>query len=88
MLFRSVYFKFLADDVTRDAEVRDQLEIGDTSVDGEVRKAAYKKALTRIAEQSFSVPMFSLPVYYAFTPDLEFAPYPDELPRFWEAKWK
>ena len=83
-----VYFKFLADDVTRDAEVRDQLEIGDTSVDGEVRKAAYKKALTRIAEQSFSVPMFSLPVYYAFTPDLEFAPYPDELPRFWEAKWK
>ncbi len=83
-----VYFKFLADDVTRDAQARDDLEAGDTSVDPNVRKAAYKRALTRIAEQSFSVPMFSLPVYYAFTPDLEFAPYPDELPRFWEAKWK
>ncbi len=83
-----VYFKFLADDVTRDTQVRDDLEAGDTSVDPNVRKAAYKKALTRIAEQAFSVPMFSLPVYYAFTPDLDFAPYPDELPRFWEARWK
>ncbi len=83
-----VYFKFLADDVTRDAQTRDLLETGDTSVEPNVRKEAYKKALTRIAEQAFSVPMYSLPVYYAFTPDLDFTPYPDELPRFWEAKWK
>lgn len=82
------YFKFLADDVTRDPQVRDWLESGDTSVDPNVRKDAYKKALLRIAEQAYAVPMYSLPVYYAFTPDLEFSPYPDELPRFWEAKWK
>jgi peptide/nickel transport system substrate-binding protein len=74
--------------MTRDAQVRDDLEVGDTSVDPTVRKAAYRKALVRIAEQAYSVPMYSLPVYYAFTPDLDFAPYPDELPRFWEAKWK
>lgn len=83
-----VYFTFLADDVTRDAQVRDWLQSGDTSVDPAVRKDAYKKALLRIAEQAYSVPMYSLPVYYAFTPDLDFTPYPDEMPRFWEAKWK
>jgi peptide/nickel transport system substrate-binding protein len=27
-------------------------------------------------------------VYYAHTKDLDFRPYPDELPRFWEARWK
>jgi peptide/nickel transport system substrate-binding protein len=34
------------------------------------------------------VPLYSLPVYYAHTKDLDFRPYPDELPRFWEARWK
>jgi peptide/nickel transport system substrate-binding protein len=82
------FFKFLADDVTRDPQVRDWLETGDTSVDPNVRKDAYKKALARIADQAYSLPMYSLPVYYAFTPDLDFVPYPDEVPRFWEAKWK
>jgi peptide/nickel transport system substrate-binding protein len=83
-----VYFKFQEDDITRDAQVRDWLAEGDGSVDPEVRKAAYKKALARIAEQLYVVPLWSLPVNYAFTKDLAFTPYPDELPRFWEARWK
>jgi peptide/nickel transport system substrate-binding protein len=72
--------------VTCDPQVRDWLETGDTSVDPNVRKNAYKKALVRIAEQAYPVPMYSLQVYYAFTPDFDFTPYPDEMPRFWEAK--
>jgi peptide/nickel transport system substrate-binding protein len=83
-----VYWKFGDDDISRDPAVRDWLEQGDTSVDPAERKAAYKKALTRIAEESYSVPLYSLPVYYAYTKDLDFKPYPDELPRFWEYKWK
>jgi peptide/nickel transport system substrate-binding protein len=83
-----VYWKFLDDDVTRDPQVRDWLEQGDSSVDPEVRKEAYAKALVKIAQESYSVPMYSLPVYYAYTKDLEFTAYPDELPRFWESKWK
>jgi peptide/nickel transport system substrate-binding protein len=83
-----VYWKFGDDDVSRDPAVRDWLEQGDNSVDPAERKAAYKKALTRIAEESYSVPLYSLPVYYAYTKDLDFKPYPDELPRFWEYKWK
>jgi len=83
-----VYFKFQDDDVTRDGEVRDWLAEGDGSVDPNVRKAAYRKALDRIAEQLYALPLWSLPVNYAFTKDLAFTPYPDELPRFWEARWK
>jgi peptide/nickel transport system substrate-binding protein len=83
-----VYFKFQEDDVTRDPQVRDWLGEGDTSIDPNVRKSAYQKALARIAEQVYAVPLWSLPVNYAFTKDLAFTPYPDELPRFWEAKWK
>lgn len=83
-----VYFKFLADDVTRDPEVRDLLEAGDTSVKPAVRQVAYKNALKKIAEQAYIVPMYSLPVYYAYAKDLQFQPYPDEIPRFWEYRWK
>ena len=83
-----VYFKFEADDVTRDAQVRDLLDAGDTSVKPAVRQVAYKNALIKIAEQAYTVPLYSLPVYYAYTKDLEFRPDPDELPRFWEARWR
>jgi peptide/nickel transport system substrate-binding protein len=82
------YWGFHEDDVSRDPQVRDWLATGDSSVDPEVRKESYAKALVKIAQESYSVPMYSLPVYYAYTKDLAFTAYPDELPRFWEAKWK
>jgi peptide/nickel transport system substrate-binding protein len=83
-----VYFKFLPDDVNRVPEIRDALERGDSSVDPEMRKAAYKKALTLIAEGAYSVPLYSLPVFYAAAKDLNFVAYPDEIPRFWEMTYK
>lgn len=83
-----VFFKFQADDVTRDEKVRDLLDAGDTSVNPNVRRSAYKHALTLMAEQAYVAPLYSLPVYYAHTKELEFRPYADEIPRFWEARWK
>jgi peptide/nickel transport system substrate-binding protein len=83
-----VYFKFLPDDINRIPEIRDALEKGDTSVDPEVRKAAYKDALTRIAQGPYSLSLYSLPVNYVATKDLAFVAYPDELPRFWDMSWK
>lgn len=83
-----VYFKFEADDVNRDREVRDLLDAGDTSVKPAVRQVAYKNALKKIAEQAYAAPLYSLPVNYGFVKDLAFQPYPDELPRLWEARWK
>jgi peptide/nickel transport system substrate-binding protein len=83
-----VWFGFVGDDITRDAEVRDLLKTGDTSIDPVARKAAYKKALTLIAERAYTVPLWSLPTYYVASADLVFKAYPDEMPRFWEMSWK
>ena len=83
-----VYFTFEADDITRDPEVRDLLVKGNNSVDPNARKQAYQQALKRIAENVYSVPLWSLPVYYVATKDLNFSAYPDEMVRFWEMTWK
>jgi peptide/nickel transport system substrate-binding protein len=83
-----VYFKFLPDDINRDPEVRDLLEKGDTSVQPEARKEAYRKALALIQERALSVPLYSLVTFYVSTKGLEMKTYPDELPRMWEATWR
>lgn len=83
-----VFYKFEDDDITRDPEVRDLLEKGDGSVDPEARKAAYRSALALIAQRAYSVPLYSLTTFYVYSKDMAFTPYPDELPRFWETRWK
>jgi peptide/nickel transport system substrate-binding protein len=84
----SNYFGFRSEDITRDPQVRDLLTKGDTSVDPQVRKASYQEALKIIADKAYAVPLYSLPVYYVATSDLNFKAYPDEMPRFWEMTWK
>ena len=76
------------DDYSRVPEVMDNLKIGDTSVDSAVRKDAYKKALSRIADEVFMFPLWSYNTNYAFSQDLSFNPTPDEIPRFFTATWK
>ena len=83
-----VFHKFTPDDLSRDAEVRDLLERGDSSLDPNTRKQAYAKALVLIAERLYAIPLYSLPTYYVAAKDLDFTAYPDELPRFWEMSWK
>ena len=83
-----VYFMFEADDVTRDPQVRDMLQKGNNSVDPATRKQAYQQALKRIADNAYSLPLWSLPVYYVAAKELDFKAYPDEMVRFWEMRWK
>jgi peptide/nickel transport system substrate-binding protein len=82
------WFKFDMDDFARDQQVRDWLEEGDTSIDPEVRRTAYRKALGRISEQCYALPMFSWVTNNAFSKELDFKPYPDEIPRYFLSKWK
>jgi peptide/nickel transport system substrate-binding protein len=84
----SYWFKFEARDLSRDSQVRDWLDKGDTSIDPEVRKAVYKKALQRIADQAYWAPMFTWVSNNCMNKDLDFTPYPDAVPRFYRAKWK
>ena len=84
----SAYFKGIDDDMIKDPEVIALFERGDTSVDPEVRKEAYKRGLQLVNERAYAVPLYALTTYYVSDKDLEFKAYPDELPRFWEMKWK
>ena len=84
----SYYFKFGVDDYARDPQVRDWLASGDTATDPDERRAFYKKALTRIAEQAYAVPLFIYGRTYAFNADLDYPMTQDEMAHFYMAKWK
>lgn len=86
--FTGVWFKGSADDMSRDDEVKKLLTEADTSVDTDKRLKLYEDALKRIAEKSYLFPLYSYPANYAFTSDLVFTAQPDELPRFYAARWK
>ncbi|MGE0311801.1 MAG: ABC transporter substrate-binding protein [Lautropia sp.] len=83
-----VYYKFGPDDISRDPEVRDLLQKGDSVTDPATRKDAYSKALALIQARYLSVPLYALVSNYVAAKDLEFTTYPDEIPRFWEMSWK
>jgi peptide/nickel transport system substrate-binding protein len=82
------FFKGSPDDFARDDGLKKLIEAGDSSVDPDIRKTNYKKALQRIADEVYWVPMFSYVANYAYTSDLEFTPDADEVPRFYSAHWK
>lgn len=84
----SHFFKFGKDDYARDQDVKNWLDTADNSTDPAVRKANYKLALQRIAERVYWLPLWSYNTYYAFTKDLSFTPTPDEIPRFFQMRWK
>ena len=86
--FVSYFFEFSEDDMARDPQVRDWLLEADTSIDSEKRKMLYKKALQRIAEQAYFAPLFTYVSNNCFSKDLDFTPYPDAVPRFFQASWK
>lgn len=84
----SYYFKHSSDDYARDVEVRDWLEAADTATDPEKRKELYSKALKKIADQAYNVPLFVYGRTYAFNKDLDYPVTPDEMAHFYLAKWK
>jgi peptide/nickel transport system substrate-binding protein len=83
-----VYYSFGSDDVTHNAQVKELLDKGDRTIDAKARNELYKKALVMISENAYSVPLWSLPVYYVASKEVSFKPYSDELVRFWDMSWK
>ncbi|MBS7811581.1 ABC transporter substrate-binding protein [Roseococcus pinisoli] len=76
------------DDYSRDPEVHRLLAEGGASSDADTRKRAYSAAIRRITEQAYFLPLHTYVNTYAFSRQLEFKAFPDELPRFYLAKWK
>jgi peptide/nickel transport system substrate-binding protein len=86
--FMPNFFDGGADDYARDPDVtRWQVEAG-SSNDAGVREKAYSAAIQRITEQAYFLPLHTYVTTYGYSKQLDFTPYPDELPRFYLAKWK
>jgi ABC-type dipeptide/oligopeptide/nickel transport system permease component len=61
---------------------------GGSSNDPEARNKAYSAAIQRITQQAYFEPLHTYVTTYGYSKQLDFTPYPDELPRFYLAKWK
>ena len=81
-------FKGGADDMAKDPEAIRLISEADGTVDPTKRKALWKQALTRIAEEAYWVPLFTYAKYYVYSKELDFKATSDELPQFYRAKWK
>jgi peptide/nickel transport system substrate-binding protein len=76
------------DNYSKDPEIEKLLaEAGNTS-DKAVRSKAYSAAIKIATEKAYWLPINTYVNRYAFTKEIEFKTYPDELPRFYLAKWK
>ncbi len=85
--FVSTYFRGSPDDIARDPEVEAWLATADTSTDETIRKTNYAKAIHRITDQAYCIPINSFSLDYAAVRDLSFKGYEDEIPRFYRYKW-
>ena len=84
----SLFFEKGDQDFARDDEVANWLKAGDSSVDEAARKENYAKALKKIAEEAYWIPLFSYNSNYVFTKDVGFKPTEDEIVRFFDMSWK
>ena len=76
------------DDYARDPELQRLIEEGGSTNDEEARMRAYSAAIRRITEQAYWMPLHTYVNTYAFSKQLNFTPFRDELPRFYLASWR
>ncbi len=82
------FFTGSADDFTGDKELQGWVKEADTNPDPKKREELYKKAIERIMDKMYMLPMNSYSIYYAYTSDLNFTPFKDEIPRYYLYSWK
>ncbi len=76
------------DNYSRDPELEKLIAEGGSTGDKAVRAKAYSAAIKIATEKAYWLPLHTYVNAYAFAKDLDFKTYPDELPRFYFAKWK
>jgi peptide/nickel transport system substrate-binding protein len=82
------FFTGSADDFSQDPEVKADLIHGGSVNDPAERKAAYSKAIHRISDQAYMIPICTFTTTYAVSKQLNFKPWADEMPRFYLSSWK
>ena len=83
-----VNFSNNTQDYAHDTELQKLIEQGGSVTDPAERKKLYDEAIKRITEEMYMLPMFNSVVTYGMTKQLNFKPWPDELPRFYLSSWK
>ena len=76
------------DDYARDEDVQKLLLQAGGSADQDLRRKAYSEAIHLATERADFIPLFSDVRYVAFSKQLNFQGYPDDLPRFYLSSWK
>ena len=84
----SPYFAGTEDDVWKDPDVIRLLSEADTSMNNELRKDNYEKAVKLIAEKAYVLPLWTFNVNTVSNKDLNFTLAPDEYARFYTGEWK
>jgi peptide/nickel transport system substrate-binding protein len=87
-IFPVMYGKDANDNYSRDPELEKLVADGGAANDKESRKKAYSAAIKMMTEKAYWLPLFTYVNTYAFAKQLDFQTFPDELPRFYFAKWK
>ena len=87
-IFPVMYGKDANDNFSRDPELEKLVAEGGATSDPAVRKKAYSAAIKLMTEKAYWLPLFTYVNAYAFSKQLDFQTFPDELPRFYFAKWK
>jgi peptide/nickel transport system substrate-binding protein len=86
--FLPYFFTGSSDDFSQDPEVKALLIKGGSVNDPEARKAAYSKAIQRITDQAYMIPIATFTTTYAVSKQLNFQPWADEMPRWFLSSWK
>ena len=77
-----------SNDYARDPQLQKLVQAGGSVTDPAERQKDYAAAIQRVTEQAYWLPLFTFVTYYAFASNLDFQPFPDELPRFYLCRWK
>jgi peptide/nickel transport system substrate-binding protein len=87
-IFPVMFGKDANDNYSKDPELEKLVAEGGATSDPEARKKAYSAAIKIATEKAYWLPINTYVNTYAFSKALDFKTYPDELPRFYLAKWK
>ena len=76
------------DDYARDPEVQNLLKKAGATIDPELRRQTYSEAIRLATERVDFITLFSEVRYVAFSKQLNFQGFPDDVPRFYLSTWK
>jgi peptide/nickel transport system substrate-binding protein len=82
------FFSSNVDDLAQDPEVTATLKQAGSVADPEARKKFYAQAIHMITDRAYWLPISTYVTVYGISRQLDFTAYPDEMPRFFWAKWK